>query len=370
VGLALAGAAGLAFAAAHPPDEADGLGASPSDEVPALARSLAALRPADFVPHATAGARLAEAGRCRDAMPWLVRAMWLAPAMPAPHRWAAGCLAAAGEDTFARREYRLAFTLGDGAALAEAAARWSGADALAELVPETAEALSLLAGLLDGAGRRPEAAAVLRRGWEGLSDPDLLFRLGRLTAREEPERALEIARELRSREPDRPRGHVLAAEARARLGDGQGALRELEEGLARFPGAPELVLATGAELIRQRRFATAAQLLASIHHGTPSDAARARDMRITALRAQGRLPEAVAEARAARELDPRNVAASLRLADLLAQARLFDEAIGVLSAAASLPGGDEGAIAARLEKVRAAARTRADPGAPASLDAP
>jgi predicted Zn-dependent protease len=163
---------------------------------------------------------------------------------------------------------------------------------------------------------------------------------------------------------------VLAAEARARLGDGQGALRELEEGLARFPGAPELVLATGAELIRQRRFATAAQLLASIHHGAASDAARARDMRITALRAQGRLPEAVAEARAARELDPRNVAASLRLADLLAQARLFDEAIGVLSAAASLPGGDEGAIAARLEKVRAAARTRADPGAPASLDAP
>jgi Flp pilus assembly protein TadD len=353
VGLGVAGAAGIAFAAAHPPEEGDALHAATVDELSGRAGALAALRPADFLPHATVGIRLVQAGRCAEAMPWLVRAMWLAPTVPATHRYAGRCLAAAGQDVSARREYRLALTLGDPEALEEGVRRWSGADALSQLVPETAEALRRLAHVLDRAGRGAEATDVLRRGWESLSDPDLLFGLGEAAVREgDPGRALEVARDLRSREPARARSWVLASRALSALGDAEGALRELESGLVVLPGAPELVLALGAELIRQNRFANAVVVLTAGAWRSADAAARARDMRITALRAQGRLPEAIAEARTARELDSRNPAAALRLADLLADAGLVDEAVGVLAGAAALPGSGEEVIADRLRRIR------------------
>jgi tetratricopeptide (TPR) repeat protein len=362
IALAVAGSAGLSFAARHPPEEPDALVHAGTADVGARAHALAALRPADFLPHAIAGARLVEAGRCAEALPWLVRAMWLAPAMPGSHRYTARCLADAGQDAFARREYRLAFTLGDGAALDEAVPRWSGAASLLELVPETSPALGKLAATLDRLERRAEATEVLRSGWERLSDPDLLFRLGQVTsAHGDQARALELARELRTHEPHRARSYVLAAEVLARVPDRDGAVRELEDGLARLPGSSELVLAMAAHLVREKRFAQAVQHLAAHPWRSAEDAARARDIRIRALRAQGRLPEAVAEARTARELDSSNVAVNLRLADLLAQAGHVDEAIGVLAGAGSLPAADPKVIAERLERIRASSRRRHGP---------
>jgi tetratricopeptide (TPR) repeat protein len=294
-------------------------------------------------------------------MPWLTRAMWLAPSVPDPHRYAGRCLAADRQGVFARREYRLAFMLGDGSALDEAVARFTGADELVQLVPETAEALAKLAELLERSGRGAEAAGVLERGWETLEDPDLLFRLGAVRVRAgDPTRAVEIARRLGEAEPDHPRSYVLASLALRGLGEADGALRELETGAARFPDSPEVALALGEELLHQRRFAQASQVLSRGAWRAGPHATRARDLLVSALRAQGRLAEAVAEARTARELDPRNVAVNLRLADVLEEAGFLDEATGVLSATLVLPGADPATIAARVERVRARAPTGGD----------
>jgi tetratricopeptide (TPR) repeat protein len=240
-------------------------------------------------------------------------------------------------------------------------ARFTGADDLVQLVPGTAEALAKLAELLERSGRGGEAAGVLERGWETLGDPDLLFRLGGVRVRAgDPMRAVEIARRLREAEPDHPRSYVLASLALRERGDADGALRELEAGASRVPGSPEIALALGDELLHQRRFAQASQVLSRGGWRAPAHATRARDLLVSALRAQGRLAEATAEARTARELDPRNVAVNLRLADVLAEAGLLDEATGVLAAALALPGADPATIAARLEKVRARAATGGD----------
>jgi tetratricopeptide (TPR) repeat protein len=284
--------------------------------------------------------------------------------MPEAHRHSARCLAGVHQDEFARSEYRLAAMLGDPSALPEAVGRWNGAQDLRQLVPDTAEGVTRLATLLEALDRHAEAAAVLESAWNDLSDPDLLFQLGQVQSRlGDQDGALDAATALRDTSPDDARSWVLASLALARFGDDEGAIRELEEGRARLPRSADLTIALGAELIRQRKFAQGIQLLTRAEWRTPRDAARARDVVISALRAQGRLTEAIAEARVAHELDPRNAGAAIRLADLLAEAGSQDEAILVLSLAAGEVV-DRAAVSARMAKLRAAHDRRGVTNAP------
>ena len=115
------------------------------------------------------GARWVLEGRCAPAMPWLTRAMALNPTAPEPHQYAARCLAAAGQDALARREYRLAVLYGSPSALAEAADRYQAVDELLQVVPDTGDGLIGLGYLLLSRQRPADAALVFRRALDGLA---------------------------------------------------------------------------------------------------------------------------------------------------------------------------------------------------------
>jgi tetratricopeptide (TPR) repeat protein/O-antigen ligase len=335
-------------------------GASAAEAVE-RARAAAALSPADFLPHAAAGARLVELGRCPEAMPWLVRAMWLAPTIPEPHRYAARCLAAAGDKSQASTEYRLAFLLGDEGALEEGARFYPASEEILALAPDTPAGRSAAARLLARAGRHRDAGAAFTRAWEQFRDPDdLAAACESRAAAGELDEALRAAVELKEAEPNRARPYVLASHILERSGDAEGAVRALEQGRERVPGSSEVVFPLAELLIRHRRYSQAILVLDGSVQRTLAEMVRARLTKVRALRAQQRLPEAIAEARWARDIGPRLEEPHAVLAEVLADAGMYDAAAEALRAASAVAP-DPSRYAARLAAFREAARARAQP---------
>jgi hypothetical protein len=153
--------------------------------------------------------------------------------------------------------------------------------------------------------------------------------------------------------PSDPVGYVVASRALTALGRADEARRELEIGAAQAPGA--LVLLPLAEqLMASRRFAEARRTVDAIPSRTMADVVRKRIFIARVLHSQGRVPEAIGEARAAAEIAPTDPAPRLLLAELYAQAGRYDEAIAAMESAAALPGAPAARYAARLAELRAA----------------
>jgi tetratricopeptide (TPR) repeat protein len=353
--LLVAAAAGLAIHRAHPIDGALAAvaGAGSADEAVARARDALRWHPADWAPHAAVGARLAAEDRCAEALPWLTRAMLRNPTAPEPHRAAAACLAAAGQDDHARREYRLAFLYGDRSALAEAFARYEAPGALLELAPDTPEGL-LAAGHLLRA-RPAEAAEAWRRGWEAFGDPRALARLAETRlALDAPDDALRLARLLQQRAARDAAGYLVASRALDALGRPDDALRELELGAARLPGDAAVLASLGSRHLAQRRFSQAKATFDAIVAREGPALARKRLLVARALEGQGRLQEALREAQVAREVAPLDAAALETFSRLAAAVGRHDEAIDALEQAARAPAATPGAYDARLADLRRA----------------
>ncbi len=323
------------------------------EEAVALASSQARWHPADYLPQAAAGARLVQEGRCAEAMPWLGRAMLLNPGVPEPHRFAARCLAAGGKGDLARREYRLAVLLGDEGALAEAAVHFGSLDDLLAVAPDTPQGLHALARQL-GPNRPADAASVLRRAWETYGDLAALRELAAVSLRlGKVDEALDLARAYRDRRRADPAGYAIAARALLAQGLDDEAQRELELGVAHIQGSPELLSILAERALGARRFAEARRLVEGMAVRAPWEIAWKRLFVARILWAQGRMTEAIQEARSAAAIVPGDPGALAAVATYCAGAGRLDEAIAALEGAAALPGARPGAYDAELARLRA-----------------
>jgi Flp pilus assembly protein TadD len=347
---------GMALHRRHPGD-AEVLAiarAASADAAVGPARSAARWHPADYLPHALVGVRLVQEGHCAEAMPWLGRAMILNPTAAEPHRYAARCFAAGGKDELAKREYRLAVLFGDPRALSEAVRRYAGVDDLLAIAPDTPAGLLALAGHL-AADRPADAAKALRRAWEEYRDLDALRGLLPVSlALGDAEGALELARRYQALRPSDAAGYAIAARALSKLDRPEEAHGELELGVARVPGSPELLGTLAEQALAARRFAEARRLVESMTARTPGELASKRLAVARILWTQGRHGEAIQEARSASAVVPDDPGPRVALATYCAGAGRLDEAIAALEGAAALPGARPGAYAAELARLRSA----------------
>ncbi len=322
-----------------------------------LARSAARWHPADYLPQALVGARLVQEGRCSEAMPWLGRAMILNPTAMEPHRYAARCFVAGGKNDLAKREYRLATLFSDPGALAEAVHRYDDLDDLLDIAPDTPAGLLALAAQL-AANRPADARKVLGRAWEEYRDLDALRALLPLSlSLGDAEGALDLARRYQQLRPSDAAGYAAAARALARLDRADESRRELELGVARVPGSPELLGTLAEQALSARHFAEARRLVEAISARAPSEIASKRLGVARILWAQGRMTEAIQEARSASEAVPDDPGPRAALASYCAGADRLDEAIEALERAAALPGARRGAYDAELARLRTLRQT-------------
>lgn len=316
-------------------------------------------RPADYLPQAVEGVRLVSADRCAEALPWLNRAMLLGPTAPEPHLFAARCLAAAGQDQVARREYRLAMTYGSRVALAEAAARYPAVEQLLEVAPAGADGLLLLGYQL--AGDRPvDAALVFRRALDEFLDDRALLPLARaVLATGDRAEALRLARRRAEQAPRDPEGWQLAAGILFLDGRAGEAVEEASRGLAVLPGSPPLLSLLAEQALKERRFGEARRLSEQMAARTPLELARRYSLAARALAGQGRLAEAIDQARSGAAALPDDPRPQLLVATFCEQAGRLDDAIAAVERAASLSE-DPAELTGRLEGLRAAKRSQAD----------
>ena len=359
-----AGAAGLALWLAHPTDVDAAKVAAARDAATADAAAREALRwhPGDWLPTATAGGRWVHAGRCGPAMPWLVEAMRRNPTQPEPHLHVARCLASAGQDAVARREYRLAFLFGRGDALAEAAGWWADVESLRAIVPDSGDGLLALGALLVERNRPEDAAAVFRAALEEHLDGRALLPLASaLAATGDLDGALALARRRELESPLDPQGWRTAAGVLARQGRASDAVHEIEQGLARVPGSPPLVEVLVQHSFREHRFAEGKRLAEGMAARSRSELVQRELLVAEALEAQGRLGEAIDRARTASGYLPESTGPLDVLSRYCEQAGRYDDAIAVARRGAALAGaGRQPWIerVARLEAAKAAAADR------------
>jgi tetratricopeptide (TPR) repeat protein len=349
------GGAGLAVEARTDPDRAAAaIAASSPDHAPALARLAVSWHPADYLPHAAAGAALASARRCAEALPWLSRAMLLDATAAEPHRYTADCLARAREKELALREYRLALAFGDAGALGAAAARYPALQDLLRVAPETPEGLRA-AGTWLAPVDASEAERAFGRAWDEYGDREALEPLARTAlAAADPVRAEQAARALVASAPSRPAGHLLLHRALVALGREDEAWAALEEGAARAPGALEVLEPLAMRAASRRRFAEARRILAGVVPRNAAEAATRRLLEARVLRAQGRLLEAAAELEGAAAALPRSPAPLEDLADLLVALGRHDDAVAALRRAAAISPARSGEYQARIARIEAA----------------
>jgi hypothetical protein len=353
-------AAGLAVAVAHG-GEADArrvAAAQGGDATAEAAREAARWHPADWVPHATAGVRLAAEGYCRRAMPWLLRAMALDPSAPNPHLSAARCLAGSN-DAAAKREYRLALAYGS-PVLPEVVATYPSLDDLFDVAPGTPDGVLALGHTL--AGARPQDAEVAYRRVLGeFADERAVLPLARVRAAQgDHEEALALARRHAARAPGDPAGWTLAAAALVKLGREDDARAEIERGLAAIPGSPALVGFLAERAMAARRWSEAKRLSDEIAPRTPAEIAGKHLLAARALAGQGRVAEALERARSAAAAQPGSIGTLLAHADYASRAGRWDEAVSALRQAGALPGAPAGAYEKRIAELEAAKAAEAE----------
>jgi tetratricopeptide (TPR) repeat protein len=355
------GAVGFAI---HLPHRADLqvqaiIAAETGEEARAAAVPALAWHPADWIPPAMVGAKLVDEGRCREGIEWLNRAMARNPTAPQPHRSAARCLAAAGQDAAAKREYRLAFAYGDGPALQEALDAFPAAGALLEIAPDTPTGLMYAGSLLLQQGRPDEAQDAYRRAWESFRVRDALAGLARATLEaEEPAAALELARQIQADTPSDPSGYLVAADALVKLDREDDAVKTLEEGVSRLPKRAELLFALGRRHLGARRYSQAKLVFERIAAREGPELALKRVYIARALELQGRLSEALKEARAAVDSFPGDPGSLLTVARIAERSGLYDVAIDAVERVSRLPRSVPGAYDEQLRALKLARTTR------------
>ncbi len=352
--LALA-AAGLAVHMSHPPDEdAQRVAAATSgDEALARAREVIPWHPADWVPPAVVGGLLAAEFRCAEAEPWLLRAMERNPTAAAPHRGAARCFSVTRRPALAKREYRLAWILGDGEALAEAHNLFPGPGELLEIAPDTPDGLAAAAHVLRD--RPEEAREAWQRAWNAFAEPRALAGLAAATLElHDLDPALAFAQRLEHVAPQDRTGYLLAARALDAKKDADGAIRELDLGAARLPGDVPVLIQLGLHHLEQRRFAQARATFEKMLAREPHEVAMKKLLVARALEGQGRYGEALGLVREARQIEPDSAEPLVALARISQAAGRYDEAVEALETAAHKPGVAPGAYDAWLSSLREA----------------
>jgi hypothetical protein len=325
-----------------------------ADAALAAAREVLPWHPADWVPPAAVGTKLAGVLRCDEAEPWLRRAMERDPTAPEPQRSAALCWALRGQGTLAKRSYRLAFTLGDAGALTEAHQLFPGKGELLEIAPDSPAGLRAAAAVLQK-DAPDEAREAYRRGWESFGDTSALAGLARLTIEgDDAAAALPLARALEVAAPLEPAGWALAARALEAAGDAEGAVGELTAGLARLPGRIELLEPLGGVHLRARRWSQARAAFEQIVARVDRVAARKKVLVARALEGQERYGEALRMLADARDIAPDDPTPLEAFARVAAKAGRYDEALQALEAAGRKPGVAPGRYAAEVERIRTA----------------
>lgn len=319
------------------------------EETARIVREVAWWHPADWFGPAAAGVRLGADGRCGEAMPWLLRAMALYPAAPAPHLGTARCLVGR-DDVAARREYRLAILFGTDA-LAEAAARYPQLGHLLEITPETPDGV-LAAGYLLEHSRPRDALSLFRRLLEEFEDDRALLPLARIHARlGEAEDAISLARQYSARHTADPAGYEVAATSLFRLGRDDEGRAELARGLAGSPGDPFLLRVSAERAMAARRWAEARRLADEVAPRNASELADKHLLAARALAGQGRLAEAIDRLRSALAARPERADVLLTLAGYCEQVGKLDEALDAVRRAAALPGAPVGAYTSRIAEL-------------------
>lgn len=318
------------------------------------ARAALAWHPADWVPQALAGARVAAERGCGEALPWFVRAMALDPGAPEPHLASARCLAGRN-DSAARREYRLAILYGL-PALDEAARRYPPLENLLEIAPVTPDGLLALGGVLAAEARQADAAAVLGRLVDEFADDRGVLPLARAKAAlREHSGALELARRHESAHPSDPEGWLLASDALRHLGREEEAGTEVERGLAAAPGSPPLLTFLAGQAMAAGRWSEGKRLAEEIAPRTPAELADKHLLAARALAGQGRLSEALDRGRSAAAALPDHYATLIAVADYAAAAGRLADALDVLRRAAALPGAPKEELVRRISELETAA---------------
>lgn len=349
----------LAIYRAHDPErDAERMAvAKTADDALAVAREVMPWHPADWVPPAVVGGLLASEFRCDEAEPWLDRAMLANPTAPEPHLGAARCDALRGRAALAKREYRLAFMLGQPGALAEAHAVFPERGAIFDVAPDSPDGFYAAGQVLSDAPG--EAREAYRRGWELYRDPRSLSALAALTLASKEdgaaEEALRLAHELQRVAPLDPAGYVIAARA-LEAANADGATKELELGVARVPGNEGLLSELGLRRLAQRRFSEARADFEKIAAVDERAVARRKLLVVLALEGQGRLAEALGEARGARDADRASAAPLEAMARISAKMGRYEDALATLEEAAR-KGGAPGRYDAWMARLREA-RTR------------
>lgn len=350
------GAFGLVVFRAHPTDldAASVARVVDADEARRAAQPVILHHPADWLPQAAVGQRLVEDGRCSEAVPWLTRAMLLNPTAHHPHLYMARCLAASGQGTYARREYRLALVFGSTMALPEAVRLYSGLEELLSLVPDTPEGLMLLGSHLIR-DRPEEATAVYRRAWAEYAVPaaalplaTALFKTGAV------DEALELAEGRTRTAPGDAAAWRLLGSILDSLDRGDDATAALERGLTANPGSPAILSLLAGRFLGSGRFAEARRAAEAIAATTPAELASKHLLVAQTLAGQGRLVEAIDRARTAAAIQPAAAGPLLSLAAYCQAANRFDDAIRAIDTLAALPGQDRAALTARMVAIRAA----------------
>jgi tetratricopeptide (TPR) repeat protein len=343
---------GLLVHGAHRNDVASVVAADGPDAALSAARAALPWHPADYVVPGVVGQKLVAARRCNEAVPWLTQAALRSPTAPEPHAALAVCLARAGKRELAAREFRLAFSYGDESALGEAAAWYPQPGSLLAIAPDTPEGL-LAAGSLLRRDRPREAAVAWRRAWEEFGDTKALANLAYVQLDlKKLDEALRLARLLEHAKPPSEHGYVVAARALDLLGQPDDAQRELELGVARFPGSEALLLPLGERQLRHRYFSQARATFESIAARDAGGVIRKQLWIAHALEGQGRYQEALAVVQTARDAASQDLGVLEAFSSLAAMVGRFDEAIDALEIASRRPDARPGAYDARLSALR------------------
>ncbi|MGC3999836.1 MAG: O-antigen ligase family protein [Anaeromyxobacter sp.] len=359
LGACVAAGLGMAMAGRRAGAERDSTPTAGLDGTLAWSARVARWRPADYLPQARAGAHLAAAGRCPEALAWLQRAMLLAPTAAEPHRFAGRCLAALHRDPEARREYRLAVALQDPMALAEATEWWRSPVALAEVALPTPDGLMELGDLM--LTREPAAAReVFRMAYDTYFEPRALGSLAVASlASGDPLGALDAARARQALPPADPQAYRVAADALERLGRPADALEEARRGAEQITGSSVLLTYLSDRARGAGRFSEAIRMAERIQPGNTREAADREFLVARALRDQGRIGEAIRRAESGVAMLSGEAGPLVFLSDLCLQAHRYDDAIQHLERATALAG--RPSFQDRIQQARrAAAEAEAD----------
>ncbi|HZT19522.1 MAG TPA: tetratricopeptide repeat protein, partial [Dongiaceae bacterium] len=228
-----------------------------------------------------------------------------------------------GEGGDPRALKRRADSLARESRFAEAEALYRRALALA---PDLAEAHNNLGNVLTYLGRGEEAAGCYRQALRhkpGLVDAH--NNLGAwLAQRDLPEAAAHHFREVLKAEPAHAEAQLNLAKLLVKLGDRSAAAEHFRRAAGSPRATSEVQLQSGIGLTACRLPEEAAALLAGLIGREPLNAAAYRAL-ATALADQGKLDEALAQARQAVEIEPRNGLSHAELALLLkAEGRAMD----------------------------------------------